>query len=96
MVCMIWEPVETPEISAASPNFPTTIRSTAPYMACRNRASSTGSANRRSSCRILPCVKFPVSDFDRILLSFCQTKRSRTGQQTSQPVTLSGSSFLSE
>ena len=32
-VCTTWLPVETAEMSAAAPNFPTTCRSTAPYMA---------------------------------------------------------------
>ncbi len=56
-VCMIWLPVETAEISAAVPNFPTTCRSTAPYMACSSRASSTGRANFSRVDRIGPRVK---------------------------------------
>ncbi len=56
-VIMIWEPVETAETSAALANFPTIIRSTAPYMACRNRAKRTGPTNRRSGPAIAPLVK---------------------------------------
>ena len=55
-VCMIWLPVDTAEMSAAVPNFPTTCRSTAPYMACSSRASRTGSANFSRADRIGPCV----------------------------------------
>ena len=56
-VCMIWLPVETAEMSAAVPNLPTTCRSTAPYMACSSRASSTGRANFSRVDRIGPRVK---------------------------------------
>ena len=59
-VIMICDPVETAETSAALPNRPTTSRSTAPYIACRNSAASTGSANRTSGDSILPSVKFWV------------------------------------
>ena len=37
-VIMIWEPVDTAETSRASANLPTIMRSTAPYMDCRNMA----------------------------------------------------------
>ena len=60
IVCMIWLPVETADTSAAVPNWPTTSRSTAPYMACRQSASSTGIVNLSRGARILPCVKFCV------------------------------------
>ena len=56
-VCKIWLPVETALMSAAVPKFPTTCRSTAPYMAWRNKASSTGRANLVSAGRIAPWVK---------------------------------------
>ena len=56
-VCTTWLPVETAEMSAAAPNFPTTCRSTAPYMAWSNSASSTGRAKRSRDDKIGPCVK---------------------------------------
>ena len=56
-VIMMWEPVETAETSAGAPKRPTTSRSTAPYIDCKNSASSTGSANRTSGASILPSVK---------------------------------------
>ena len=55
--CMAWLPVETAEISAVPANLPTTIRSTAPYIACRNSASSTGPAKRSRDGRMLPFRK---------------------------------------
>ena len=55
--CMSWLPVETAEISAAVPNFPTACRSTAPYMVCSSSASSTGNANSSRLERIGPRVK---------------------------------------
>ena len=57
MVCRIWLPVETALMSAAVPKFPTTCRSTAPYIACRKSASSTGRANLVSAGRMAPWVK---------------------------------------
>ena len=56
-VCTTWLPVETAEMSAAAPNFPTTCRSTAPYMAWSNSASSTGRAKRSRDGKIGPLVK---------------------------------------
>ena len=43
-VIMICEPVDTADTSAGEANLPTMSRSTAPYIACKNRANSTGSA----------------------------------------------------
>ena len=57
MVCMIWLPVDTAEMSAAVPNFPTTCRSTAPYIAWSSSASSTGRAKRSRDGKIGPLVK---------------------------------------
>ena len=57
MVIIICDPVDTADTSSAPANLPTTSRSTAPYNACKNRASSTGSTNRSSGPRILPSVK---------------------------------------
>ena len=57
-VIIICDPVDTPDTSAGSANFPTIIRSTAPYSDCRNNANSTGIANLRSGASILPSVKF--------------------------------------
>ena len=51
-VIMICEPVDTAETSADVANLPTINRSTAPYMACKNRANSTGSANKINGCKI--------------------------------------------
>ena len=56
-VRITWLPVETAEMSAAAPNFPTTCKSTAPYMAWSSSASSTGRAKRSSVGRIVPWVK---------------------------------------
>lgn len=56
-VCITWLPVDTADTSAGWPNWPTTIRSTAPYMACRNSASSTGSVKRSNGDRIGPWIK---------------------------------------
>ena len=70
-VCMIWLPVETADTSVGAPNCPTTIRSTAPYMACRNRAASTGRANLKSLERILPSVKSAVFSIVSSSLIFC-------------------------
>jgi hypothetical protein len=53
-------PVATAEISSVLPNLPTTIKSTAPYMACSSRASSTGKQNRIRGERIFPRVKLLV------------------------------------
>ena len=61
-VIMIWEPVDTADTSTAWANLPTIIKSTAPYIACRNSARKTGAMNRRSGDRIFPSVK---------LISFC-------------------------
>ena len=56
-VSTICDPVETAETSAFVPNCPTTSRSTAPYIACKNIANSTGSMNLRSFGSIAPLVK---------------------------------------
>ena len=56
-VIMICEPVDTADTSRDAANLPTIIRSTAPYMDCRNMAKNTGSMNRRSGDKILPVVK---------------------------------------
>ncbi len=50
-------PVETPEIPAVVPNQPTTRTSTAPYIACKIRAPSTGIINCTIFFIILPWVK---------------------------------------
>lgn len=63
IVCIIWLPVETADTYTSEkvpPNCPTTNRSMAPYVACKNNASSTGSANRISGENILPSVKLFV------------------------------------
>ena len=70
-VCMSWLPVETADTSVGAPNCPTTIRSTAPYMAWRNRAASTGRANLKSLERILPSVKSAVFSIVSSSLIFC-------------------------
>ena len=65
-VIIIWEPVDTAETSADVANFPTIKRSTAPYIACKNRANRTGSANKISGPTIFPSVKvvfFSIASF---------------------------------
>ena len=42
------------------PNCPTISRSAAPYMVCKNRANSTGKANRISGEKMFPSVKLFV------------------------------------
>ena len=59
MVCITWLPVDTADTSAATPNWPTTSRSTAPYMVWRKIASSTGRAKRSSGPNTGPWVKYP-------------------------------------
>lgn len=54
---MICEPVDTAETSADAANLPTINRSTAPYIACKNRANSTGSANKINGCKIFALGK---------------------------------------
>ena len=56
-VIIICEPVDTAETSVFSANCPTTSRSTAPYIACKNIASRTGSMNLSSFESIAPLVK---------------------------------------
>jgi len=56
-VIIIYDPVETAETSTDDANFPTIRRSTAPYIACRNNANKTGSANRIKGFMIFPTVK---------------------------------------
>lgn len=56
-VIIICEPVDTADTSAGEANLPTMSRSTAPYIACKNRANSTGSAKTISGCKILPWTK---------------------------------------
>ena len=56
-VRITWLPVETAEMSAAVPNFPTTCRSTAPYIAWSSKASSTGKAKRSTAVKMGPLVK---------------------------------------
>lgn len=56
-VIMICEPVDTADTSAGEANLPTMSRSTAPYIACKNRVNSTGSAKTISGCKILPWTK---------------------------------------
>ena len=69
MDCMIWLPVETADTSAAVPNWPTTSRSTAPYIACKKSANSTGKAKRISGDKIFPSVKlwFPFMKSPRAI-----------------------------
>ena len=50
-------PVVTPDIPSVVPNLPTIIRSTAPYIACKINAPSTGSMNPIIFFGILPVVK---------------------------------------
>ena len=57
IVVIICEPVETAETSAEPANLPTTRRSTAPYIACKNRAIRTGPANFKRGATIFPSVK---------------------------------------
>ena len=57
MVCMIQLPVDTADTSAAWLNCPTIIMSTAPYMVCKNKAASTGSAKPIRDVRMFPSVK---------------------------------------
>ena len=52
-----WLPVATPDCSLVPANCPTMIRSAAPYMACRNRASSTGTAKESREGRMGPAVR---------------------------------------
>ena len=62
-------PVETPEMPASVPNWPTTRRSTAPYMAWSTRAPSTGNIKPTSFLNILPVVRsFAESIF---IVTFC-------------------------
>ena len=75
-VIMICDPVVTAETCAetlsASVNCPTIIRSTAPYMACKNNAASTGRANRTSGSRICPSVNVltcALCDFCPLIIS---------------------------
>ena len=88
-VCMIWLPVETAEMSAAVPNLPTTCRSTAPYMACSSKASSTGRANFSRVDRIGPRVKVCSVSMMALLNSGKARKKSRT-RNRAPPSILSG------
>lgn len=85
-----WLPEATPDCSLIPANRPTMIRSAAPYMACRNRASRTGSAKPSREGRIFPRTRLFV--FVRLMptLPFMQEKKpdKRTGIS---PVILSGS-----
>lgn len=84
-VSMIWLPVDTADTNASAqspPNCPTIIRSTAPYMACKNRANKTGNAKRlmvlshikirRLYCGVIvlisyiPLTFYPFSNRNRI------------------------------
>lgn len=69
--CMIWLPVETADTSAAVLNRPTIKRSTAPYMDCRHRARSTGSANRIKGANIFPCVNCKLFSMANIIHLYC-------------------------
>ena len=57
MVIIICEPVETADTSKDRANRPTIIRSTAPYIDCRNMAKNTGSMNPAKGFSIFPVVK---------------------------------------
>ena len=70
MSIMIWEPVATADTSAEVVNCPTMSRSTAPYIACRNSAASTGSENRISGAAMGPVVKSPYCCF-LFFIAFC-------------------------
>ena len=59
-VCMICEPIATPETSCAKANLPTTIRSTAPYSACKKSAKRIGIENLSSGPTMGPRVKSMV------------------------------------
>ncbi len=86
IVCVICDPVETPETSDASAKCPTTIRSTAPYIACRNIAASTGSMNASSGLMIEPSVKLPVLLFCSALISvFPMILSFRVNRKNFQP-----------
>ena len=74
-VIMICEPVDTAETSADAANLPTINRSIAPYIACKNRANSTGSANKINGCKILPWVKVVFFSIFSILCSYGSTGR---------------------
>ena len=83
---MICEPVETPDTSAFVQNLPTTSRSTAPYVACRNMANSTGSMKRMSFGRIASLVKS--------LFFIVLSKRKPDKTAASVRAALSGIAFL--
>ena len=53
-----WLPEATPDCSPVPANWPTMMRSAAPYMAWRNSASSTGNAKEIKDFKMLPWVKF--------------------------------------
>ena len=57
ITCINWLPVETAETSAAWPNLPTTSKSTAPYIVCKNNAANIGMMNVTRGEKIFPCVK---------------------------------------
>ena len=92
MVCIMLVPVVTADTSAAVPNWPTIITSTAPYMVCRNMASSTGSANRISGPSTGPCVKSCMTFF-MIHPLLSRSKKAPDRTRASQPAILSGASF---
>lgn len=55
-VVIICESVDTAGTSAEEANLPTTSRSIAPYIACRNNADNTGNANKTNGCNIFSSV----------------------------------------
>ena len=52
-----WLPVATPDCSKVPANWPTIIRSAAPYMACKNNARSTGNAKDIRELNMFPSVR---------------------------------------
>lgn len=53
-----WLPDATPDCSPVPANWPTMMRSAAPYMTCKNSASSTGKAKVTRDLRMPPWVRF--------------------------------------
>lgn len=49
-----WLPVATPDCSKVPANFPTIIKSAAPYIACKKSANKTGKAKEINDFKIFP------------------------------------------
>ncbi len=90
MVPISCEPVETADTSAELPYCPTISRSTAPYMACKIRASRTGKANLSKGSRMGPVVKL----FSLVCMALLPSFKKNTGQGAGiSTCALSGVSF---